>query len=83
MGMTKTTEALKTDIIEAAARGGWVRISELEGTGTEEMRKALEELAQDGVIEIEPEPMGWRITEADRAAAVVIGGEPRHLIRMI
>lgn len=84
MGMTKTAEALQTDTIEIAAGAtGWTRIASLPQAGTAELREALLTLAEDGVIELEPEPLGFRITPADRAAAVIVGGEPMHLIKLI
>lgn len=82
MGMTKTAEALLTDIIEIAARGGWTRIASLPQAGTPELEEALRILHTDEVLDVEPEPFGFRITAADRASEIMIGGEARHLIQM-
>lgn len=84
--MTKTTEALITDIIEAynQRNGQWVRIAEiakLTGLTREELTQAITELMNDDDFRAEPDPLSRQITAADRAVAPVIGGEPRHLIR--
>jgi hypothetical protein len=84
--MTKTTAAIITDIVEAYAQhsGEWVRASWIAartGLTREELAEAFTELLGDDDFRAEPEPFAWRITTADRAAAPVIGGEARHLIR--
>jgi hypothetical protein len=85
MGMTKTTGAIITEIVEAYAgrNGQWVRIAEIaerSGLTAEELQIGIEDLMQDEDFRAEPEPFAFRITDADRAVAPVIGGEARHLI---
>ncbi len=41
---------------------------------------ALVALLADDAVRLEPEPFGFRITPADRDAAIHVGGEDRHLL---
>jgi len=82
--MTETAEAI-TRIIEAYGErtGQWVRLAEiakLTGLSREELAMAMLELIGDEDFRIEPEPLWHRVTKADRAVQVKIGGEYRHLI---
>jgi hypothetical protein len=80
-----TTGAAITTIVERLAdrpAGEWVRLEQVaEGLAKEEIQEAIEELAQDGSLEITEQPLGWRITEWDCQNAPMIGGERVHLIR--
>lgn len=85
--MTQTsTAAAITTIFEAIGNrpGQWIRVTELaEATGLtrDEMKEAFIQLMDGEGFWAEPEPMGFRITPADRAVAPVIGEEARHLIK--
>lgn len=81
-----TTEAAITEIFETIGNrpGEWIRLSEVAavtGLTREDFGPAIEELLTDDSFRAEPEPFSFRITEADQAAAPIIGGEARHLIR--
>ncbi len=82
----RSTEACWTAIYNHAPPGTWTRLADI---------KAAAGLTQDGLergvtfllaetddVEVEPEPFGWRITAEMREAAVVLGGEARHLVRL-
>ena len=74
-----------TKIVEAYGErtGQWVRlaeIAELTGLTREELAMAMLELIGDEDFRIEAEQLSYRLTRADRAAAVEINGERRHLI---
>lgn len=74
-----------TRIIEAiAGRTKWSRIAEVAvtiGATPAEIKEAVATLLADcDDFRAEPEPFGFRITEADKAYAPVLGGEARHLI---
>jgi hypothetical protein len=61
----------------------WARIGtvqEILGWDADELADAVTEALADETFRAEPEPHRHRITEADRAYAVTVGGEPRHLI---
>jgi hypothetical protein len=45
-----------------------------------ELAGAVTEALKDESFRAEPEPHRHRLTEADRAYAPTIGGEPRHLL---
>jgi hypothetical protein len=77
----KTTGAVITEIVEAYnGRTGWMRISEIKGLTRDEITGAITELMDDPDFRAEPEPFAWRITDADRQVAPIIGGEARHQI---
>jgi hypothetical protein len=61
----------------------WVRVGEIQELTcwtAEELAGAVTEALKDEGFRAEPEPHRHRLTEADRAYAPVIGGEPRHLL---
>lgn len=67
-----------------ALGGRWVPIAAVAlraGIEPELMRAVVLELFEGDDFQAEPQPFGHRISEADRAYAVEIGGEARHLIR--
>lgn len=83
--MTKTTAAAITDITEAYGNpaGRWVRVADIAAAANltpTDIHNAITELLDDDDFRAEPDPIGSRITDADRYYAPVIGGEPRHLI---
>ena len=83
--MTKTTEAIITEIVEAynGRNGQWVRVTEIAaktGLTRAELAAGLTDLLNDDDFRAEPEPFAWRITAADLAVAPIIGGEARHMI---
>lgn len=85
MGMTKTTGAIITGIVEAYAgrTGQWVGVGEIAqraGLTAEDLEIGIGDLLQDEDFRAEPEPFAFRITEQDAAVAPVIGGEARHKI---
>ena len=86
MGMTQTMEAAIASIFEAIGNrpGQWIRVTEVAeatGLGREELKAAFIELMAGEGFWAEPEPMGFRVTPADRAVAPVIGEEARHIIK--
>ena len=84
--MQITTAAAITAIVEAYGNrhGQYVRIAEIAATTgltREQLGDAITDLLDDEDFTAEPEPFGFRITPADRAAGPIIGGEARHLIK--
>lgn len=78
-------EQLKEAIETLAELDGnkWVRISEVQELTqmtAAELAGVITEALKDEGFRAEPEPHRHRITEADRAYAPTIGGEPRHLL---
>jgi hypothetical protein len=71
----------------AAGPGAWVSLLDireaLRGTPRADVDQALRNLLQSDDIRLEPEPMRWRITADQDAAAIRIGGEDRHLIAIL
>jgi hypothetical protein len=69
-----------------AEPGKWVRLADLRATslsddmGEEELTRQLQRLGKTGRFTLAPDPNGRAITPADRAAAVMIGGDENHLI---
>lgn len=78
-----TRSMTKTQITSHLTTDTWTRIADLitaTGRTRNEIHTALRELRADGLIRIESDPITWNITEADRAAAIVIGGEDMHVV---
>ena len=72
----KVLEAVK------AKQGEWINVGDLAGqVEPQELAEAVRELLADSRFQAEPNPFGWRVTEADQEMAPVIGGEARHMIR--
>lgn len=67
-----------------AKPGGWVNLvqlrREVSGLGRNDVDTALVNLYQQPGVSLIPEENQKVLTEADRAAAVVIGDQPKHLI---
>jgi hypothetical protein len=69
-----------------AEPGQWVRLADLRATslsddmGEDELTRQLQRLGKTGRFTLAPDPNGRAITPADRAAAVMIGGDENHLI---
>jgi hypothetical protein len=85
MGMTKTTGAIITGIVEAYAgrTGQWVGVGEIAeraGLTAEELRIGIEDLLRDEDFRADPNPLAFRVTEQDAAVAPVIGNEARQII---
>jgi hypothetical protein len=79
------TEQLKEAIATLADLDGnpWVRVGEVQeltGMTAAELAGAVTEALKDDGFRAEPEPHRHRLTEADRAYAPTVGGEPRHLL---
>ncbi|MEV6848249.1 hypothetical protein [Actinoplanes sp. NPDC051411] len=66
----------------AATPGAWVDLTALRGQLADvpkgELDQALKAMLRDDDVRLEPEPFGHRVGEAERQAAVHIGGEDRH-----
>ncbi|WP_083410244.1 hypothetical protein [Mycolicibacterium rutilum] len=64
--------------------GGWVGLTKLRaalnGAGRDDVDAALRTLYRQPGISLIPEENQKVLTDADRSAAVVIGGQPKHLI---
>jgi hypothetical protein len=80
-----TKEALSTAYFALAPRpGAWVSLSdlrpELEGVDRESLDQLIHDLHVAGDVTLIPEENRRSITPDDRAAAIRIGGEDRHLI---
>lgn len=81
----RSTGAVITEILETYGSrfGQMVKVSEIAeaaGLTPAEVADAVEELLLSDDFRAEPEAMTFKVTEADRRYAPVIGGEPRHLI---
>lgn len=67
-------------------QGRWVSLVELRAQLDDlpraEQDAALRQLIGDDRVDLEPEPFGHRIGPAERDAAIHIGGEDRHKIRI-
>jgi hypothetical protein len=65
-----------------SAPGEWVNLTALRGQLADvskgELDKALKAMLRDDDVRLEPEPFGHRVGDAERQAAVHIGGEDRH-----
>lgn len=83
--MNTTAENAADEIMMRTPYGEWTRIADLKATtgmAQDELEAGIKELlATDDTFRAEPEPFGFRITDADRDAQVMIGGEYRHQIR--
>jgi hypothetical protein len=70
----------------AKAPGDWVGLAKvrelLNGAPTAEVDDALRRLEREPDVHIAPETDQRRLTPADRAAAVRIGGDDNHLLKM-
>jgi hypothetical protein len=70
----------------AGGRERWVSLVEIRARladlPREEVDAALRQLADGDRAALEPEPFGHRIGPAERDAAIYIGGEDRHLIKV-
>ena len=81
-------DALEDRIRAAYARltprpGGWVRLAELRAVledGREQVDAALAAMSRAPRVSVIPEEDQKKLTPEDRAAAVVIGDRPKHLI---
>lgn len=66
----------------ASAPGAWVALTALRGQLAEvpkaDLDQALKAMLRDDEVRLEPEPFGHRVGDAERLAAVHIGGEDRH-----
>jgi hypothetical protein len=83
--MNKTTAAIITDLIEGYTEAGarWVRLADIakaKGLTAAEIAEGVSDLAGDADFRVEADPMGHRVTDADRAYGPMIGGEQCHLI---
>ncbi len=79
--LTDTAAYLLT-ITTACETDGWARLATVRmesGLTHEAADTALTELHRAGHIRLEPNPNRQHLTAADHTAAIVIGGEPRHL----
>ncbi len=83
---TKSTEACWTAIYNHATPGTWTRLADIKaaaGLTQDELERGVRYLLEETEdVEVEPEPFGHRITAEVREAAVVLGGEARHLLRL-
>lgn len=80
--LTDTAAYLLT-ITTACQTDGWARLATVRmesGLTRAAADAALHELHTAGAIRLEPQPHRHRLTAADHAAALLLGGEPRHLI---
>jgi hypothetical protein len=82
-------EMATTQIIEKIAIAytnsgeGWARIAEIAkaaGLSPEQMDRGIKDLITEPGFRAEGQPLNSKITEADRKYAVIVGGEPRHMI---
>jgi hypothetical protein len=66
----------------ASTPGAWVDLTALRGQLADvpkgEVDQALKAMLHDDDVRLEPEPFGHRVGDAERQAAVRIGGEDRH-----
>lgn len=79
------TEQLKEAIETLRENEGteWIRIGavqELTGWTADELAGAVRGALTNPAFQAEPEPFRYRLTEADRKYAPVIGGEACHLL---
>jgi hypothetical protein len=65
-------------------RGKWCTLTELRkrlaDLPSEEVDAALDRMLASGLVYLEPDMLRRRLTGEDRAAAIRLGGENRHLI---
>lgn len=65
----------------------WVSITDvrakLDDVGRAELDAEMLRLLDAGIVHIAPNADQQRLTPADRAAALVIGGKPKHLIKFV
>jgi hypothetical protein len=66
----------------ASTPGAWVNLTalreQLADVPKGELDRALKAMLRDDDVRLEPEPFGHRVGDAERQAAVHIGGEDRH-----
>jgi hypothetical protein len=66
----------------ASTPGAWVDLTALRGQLADvpkaDLDRALRAMLRDDDVRLEPEPFGHRVGDAERQAAVHIGGEDRH-----
>jgi hypothetical protein len=66
----------------ASTPGAWVNLTALRGQLADvpkaDVDRALKAMLRDDDVRLEPEPFGHRVGDAERQAAVHIGGEDRH-----
>ena len=66
----------------ASKPGAWVDLTALRGQLADvpkaDLDRALKAMLRDDDVRLEPEPFGHRVGDAERQAAVHIGGEDRH-----
>jgi hypothetical protein len=74
------TEALRITGTE------WTSLADLRaltGLSRTEFATAATAAYRAGQVRLEPQPIGYLITAADKAEAITIGGEPRHLAALV
>lgn len=83
-GPETTEDRIRSAYHRLAARpGGWVALSRLRAeldASREDVDAALKSLFRTAGVSLIPEENQKTLTDADRAAAVVIGDRPKHLI---
>ena len=79
-----TTETHTDKILNNLNPQGWTRIAELrENSGLTKLQfdEAILSLHEAGLVRLEAQPFRWRINQGDEAAAIMLGGEWRHMAR--
>jgi predicted ABC-type ATPase len=69
---------------ELVKPGDWARIADLRAALPDmddaELTETLKRMGKTGSLTLAPDPSGKRITDRDRQAAVMIGGDENHLV---
>ncbi len=79
------TTAQITKVYSYLADGTWLRISELADhldVNLPEIKATLREMFRTGAAELAPFDKASWITDWDAECAPIIGGEPKHLIKI-
>ncbi len=82
----RSTEACWIAIYNHATPGTWTKLADIKaaaGLTQDELERGIRYLlAETDDVELEAECHGRRVTAEMREAAVVVGGEARHLVRL-
>lgn len=70
------------------APAGWVNMADLreklpDSMSREAQDKVIKQMSREGKAHLAPQDYQGRLTERDRAAAVMVGGRPNHLIMVV
>lgn len=81
-----TNQQIRKAYTDLGGNGAYISLAKvrahLSHLSRAEIDAALYEMIDDDDVSVEPETSGFRIGPAEKAAAIVIGGEDHHLLRI-